>query len=377
MGKRRPKLLFFVTVDWFFCSHFLGRAIAARDAGYDVLVMTNVDCHGEAIRSAGFQLIHLPVDRRSLNPLPALFTLFSVVKVYWIEKPDLLHHVALKPILLGSLAAYLTNRHRVVNAVVGMGYAFTSASLTARVVRQVLRFAFRFLLNPSGSKVIFENSEDLNTFVSEGFVNRQDAVLIKGAGVVPDEYCKGADESQIPIVILVARLLWNKGVGEFVAAAKLLRDQGILARFWIVGGQDIGNRSSIERETLLKWHEEGVVELFGYRDDVKGLLSKCHIACLPSYREGLPRSLLEAMASSLPCVTTDVPGCREVVTDGDNGILVPPRNYLALADALKKLIESPLTRQQMGQRGRQRLEQEFSEQIVVSKTLELYRIMLG
>ena len=376
LTKPPPKLLFFVTVDWFFCSHFLARAISAKNAGFDVFVMTNVDRHGDIIKSAGLKLISINIDRRSINPFAAVYDLLKIIKVYISVKPDLLHHVALKPILLGSLAAKVLKHRRVVNAVVGMGYAFTSPDPIVRMISRIIKVAFKFLINPLGSKVIFENAEDRNQFVKEGTVNSEDAVLIRGAGVAPEKFSSTEISVGVPVVILVARLLRDKGLGEFVAAARILRDQGITARFWIVGGPDLGNRASINEKILSSWRDEGVVELLGHRDDVNDLLAQSHIACLPSYREGLPKSLLEAMAAGLPCVTTDVPGCREVVRDGDNGILVPSGDSLSLAHALKILIQDATLRKRMGERSRQRVEQEFSEDIVVSQTLTVYRDML-
>jgi glycosyltransferase involved in cell wall biosynthesis len=375
MSRENPKLLFFVTVDWFFCSHFLDRAIAAKNVGFDVLVLTDVQLHGEIIKSAGLNLIPIHIDRRSLNPFAAVLTLFRVVNIYRREKPDILHHVALKPIFLGTLAALLTRRSKVINAVVGMGYAFTSNTFIAKLIRPILKLAFRLLLNPISSKVVFENAEDLSRFVSEGTVRLEDAVLIKGAGVIPEKFCLGGTLPGIPVVVLVARLLWDKGIVEFVKAARVLHNQGVAARFWIVGGTDDGNRASIDEETLSNWRDEGIVEFLGYRSDVRQLLAQCHIACLPSYREGLPKSLLEAMAAGLPCVTTDVPGCREVVLNGDNGILVAPGDYLSLANAIKTLIQDPIMRKRMGEQGKLRLEQEFSERKIVAQTLELYRLM--
>lgn len=375
MTQTRQKLLFFVTVDWFFCSHFLDRALAAKKAGYDVIVMTHTDRHSERIKAMGLRVIHLPIDRRSVNPLRALVTLWQITKIYHQEQPLLIHQVALKPILLGGIAALFYGRGRIINAIVGGGYAFTSQRFIVRFVRPLLKIALRALLNPHGSKVVFENSDDLNTFVQTGMVHPCNAVLIKGAGVDPKEFRAGRLESP-PVVVLVARLLWDKGIGEFVEAARILRARGLQGRFLIIGEADLGNRACIDEETLSQWQAEGVVELLGYREDIPELLSEAHIACLPSYREGLPKSLLEAMAASLPCVTTDVPGCREAVRNGDNGILVPPHDYVSLANALECLLLDNKLREHMGRRGRQRLEQEFSTEKVVTQTLALYKQLL-
>lgn len=377
MNRSRPKLLFFVTVDWFFCSHFIGRAVAAREAGYDVLVITKVNHHGDIIRKAGLRLLALPINRSSLNPLGALFALLRVVNIYRTEQPDLIHHVALKPILIGGLAARIAGCYRIINAVVGGGYAFISEHSLARMIRPLLKMGLRFLLNPLGSRVVFENGDDLSSFSKMGLVRRGDSVLIRGAGVDPTRFQQSSGAHGLPVVVVVARLLWDKGIGEFVKAARVLRQRGVQARFVVVGDIDPDNRACIDPATLEDWKAEDAVELWGFRSDIQQVLAGVTIACLPSYREGLPKFLLEAMAAGLPCVTTDVPGCREAVREGDNGFLVPAKNADALADALECLLRNPELARKMGERGRQRVEQEFSAQQVNESTLALYREMLN
>lgn len=377
MRPRAPKLLFFVTVDWFFCSHFIERAKAARLAGYDVIVLTRVDRHRSVIEEAGLRLIPLAIDRRSLNPLEAFKTLVQLVQVFRRERPDVLHQIALKPILLGGLAARLTGIKRVVNAVIGGGYVFTSTSPLVRAIRPLMRLALKLLLNPQGSCVVFENQDDLSSFVRSHLVRAEDAVLIRGAGVDADLFQPHPVCRTTPLVIVTARLLWDKGLGEFVAAARLLRHKGVNARFALVGEPDADNRASIDPAVLNEWRAEGVVELWGFRRDMPQVLAEADIVCLPSYREGLPKALLEAMAAGLPCVTTDVPGCREAVRNGENGWLVPARDPHALAQALKLLIESPDLRNQMGQRGRAMVLAEFASPIICKQTLQVYEGMLA
>jgi glycosyltransferase involved in cell wall biosynthesis len=375
--SEKPKVLFFVTVDWFFCSHFMGRALAAKNAGYEVLVLTKVHEHGDQIVQNGFRLIPLELDRRSINPLSTLKSLSQIFRIYRSERPSLVHQVAIKPILLGTLVARLLGIRNIVNAIVGMGYLSTSERLSARLLRPLLNFAFKVLLNPAGSRVVFENKDDLMSCVAQGQVRSCDAILIRGAGVAPSQISHSGCTKGSPLVVLVARLLWEKGIGEYVDAARLLRQRGIKARFAIVGDIDRDNRGSIDRSTIEAWRTEGVVELWGFRTDIPQVLAEATIACLPSYREGLPRSLLEAMAVGLPCVTTDVPGCREAVRDEDNGLLVPAKDSLALACALELLLLNPDLAKKMGERGRERLEQEFSAQYVNDSTLTLYREMLA
>jgi glycosyltransferase involved in cell wall biosynthesis len=279
--------------------------------------------------------------------------------------------------LLGGLAARITGCRKVINAVVGGGYAFTSPHPTARIIRPLLTLGLRLLLNPPGSRVVFENSDDMANFSRNRLVHSTDTVLIRGSGVDPDQFQLRNIADGLPMVVLVARLLWDKGIGEFVEAARALRQRGVQARFIVIGDIDPDNRACIDFATLEVWKKEGAVELWGFRDDIPHILARATIACLPSYREGLPKFLLEAMAAQLPCVTTDVPGCREAVRDGDNGLLVPARNPSALADALERLLLDPQLARKMGARGRQRLEQEFSAQHVNESTLTLYREMLA
>ncbi|KQN74827.1 glycosyltransferase family 4 protein [Devosia sp. Leaf64] len=377
MTTSRPKLVFFVSVDWFFYSHFLERAMAARDAGYEVVVLTRIIDHGERIKAAGLRVIHLDLDRRSLNPLGGVKALFHVWRVFSYEKPALVHQVALKPILIGSLAAKFSGIPHIINAVVGTGYLFSSRSFTTRLLRPIAQIALKRLMNPRGSKVVFENNDDLSTFANGGYVRENDAVLIAGAGVRPDDYPAGGVFASPPLVVLVARLLWDKGIGEFVEAARRIKRAGISVRFAVIGDIDPGNRASIDEATLRDWRKEGHVEFWGFRTDIASVLQQAAIACLPSYREGLPKSLLEAMAASLPCVTTDVPGCRDAVRHCDNGLLVAPRDATSLQQALLKLICDPDLRAQMGKRGRARVETEFSSQQVIGQTLALYHRMIA
>lgn len=374
--KDRPKLLLFVSVDWFFCSHFLERAVAAAREGFDVVVVTHVTEHREKIEAAGLKVIHLALDRKSVNPFIALVGLFRLWKILRRERPSIVHNVALKPIILGSLAAMLMGRVPIVNAVVGGGFIFSSNGLVARSLRFPVGLALKLLLNPRKSRVVFENSDDLKSFVRLGYVDARDAVLIRGAGVDMARYTQNDVAADIPLIVLPARLLWDKGIGEFVEAARLLKRNGVTARFVVVGGSDPGNRASIDEETLRRWREEAVVEFWGFRRDMPAVLAKAAVVCLPSYREGLPKALLEGMAAGLPCVTTDVPGCREAVSDGFNGLLIPPRDHHSLAAALRTLVGDVQMRVAMGANGHSMASNAFSSGLITEFTLEVYRDLL-
>lgn len=372
-----PKLLYFVSEDWFFLSHFIDRAVAARDAGFEVAVVTRVVEHGESIRRAGFELVSLDMDRSGVSVAGEVRTLRALCAIYRRVRPDLVHHVALKPILYGTIAAWAAGIRNVVNAPVGMGYVFTSRSLRARLLRPVVSLALRLLLNPPGSQVIVENRDDLQAFLRNGMVVADAVSLIRGAGVSLSEFQPCAEPVGPPIVILIARMLMDKGIVEFVEAARLLRAAGLQARFLLVGAPDTANPASIEKWRLEAWQSEGTVEWLGRREDIAALLAGAHIVCLPSYREGLPKTLAEAAAAGRPIVTTDVPGCREVVRDGIEGLLVPPRESARLACALERLVRDPELRLRMGSAARARAVECFSTTRINEETLSVYRKLLG
>jgi len=371
----KPKLVYVISEDWFFCSHFLERALAARDAGYDVVVMARESAHGEKIRAAGFRLLPLNLSRRSINPVRELVSLLKVCSAYRRERPDMLHHIASKPVLYGSLAAlFLRHKPAIVNAPVGMGYVFSSREWLARLLRPFLRLGYHLLLNPRRSRVIFENSDDAAYFVKNGVVRPTDAVVIRGAGIDVTKFQPVDSPLGLPVVALVARMLRHKGVCEFVEAAHRLHEAAVAARFVLIGDPDPGNPASIPVEQLRSWHGQKGVEWWGWREDMVSTWHQVHIACLPSfYREGLPKALLEAAACGLPIVTTDAIGCREVVRNGDNGLLVPMRDTQALAKALRILISDADLRRRMGKQSRARAESEFSAEQVISETLAVYR----
>lgn len=372
-----PKLLYFITEDWYFCSHRLPLALAAQDAGYDVAVVTHVNEHGEAIRRAGIRLIPFNLSRRGMNLLSEVAMLTRLIVLYRKEKPDLVHHVAMKPVLYGSLAARLSGVPRVVNALAGLGYVFTSDEPKARLLRLVIGGAFRGILNIRRSRLILQNQDDRAMFIRKRFINGEKIRLIRGSGVDTDVFSPSPEPSDIPVVMLASRILWDKGIKEFVEAARRLKARGIDARFVLVGDPDPHNPLAIQKEQLTTWQEEEVIEWWGWRDDMSAVLAQSHIVCLPSYREGLPKVLLEAAASGRPIVTTNTPGCREIVKNGENGLLVPVFSTAELADALQLLIEKPELRKKMGTKGREIAMNEFTVAKVVLETMKVYGELLN
>jgi len=369
----KRKVLFFVTVDWYFCSHRLSLAREVKRRGFDVLVVTHVKNHGKQIEDEGFHLIPLEMARTGINPLKELATLWELIRIYKAEKPDIAHHVAMKPVLYGSFVARITRVPRVVNLLAGLGYIFTASRWKAALLRKFVSNAFRILLNRPNSRVILQNPDDQSLMVRSGILKPESTVLIRGSGVNTHVFSPTPEPPGVTTVVLASRMLWDKGVGEFVEAARLIRAKGTDARFVLVGDTDTENPAAVPKSQLEAWNNSGVVEWWGRRDDMPNVFAQAHVVCLPSYREGLPTGLLEAAACGRPIVTTDAPGCREVVLHGKNGLLVPVRNVADLAGALEKLIADPALRQKMGMRGRELAVSEFSVEKVVSQTLALYQ----
>jgi glycosyltransferase involved in cell wall biosynthesis len=374
----RARLLYLVTEDWYFCSHRLPLAIAARKAGFDVTVATRVREHGEQIRAAGLELVPLDLSRRNLNPLRELRPVSQIVGIYRRVRPTIVHHVALKPVLYGSLAARIAGVPAVINALAGLGYVFSSSDLKARALRPAVRAAFHLLLDAPNCRLIVQNPDDRALFTQGAMVQASHISVIRGSGVDLARFPAQPEPDGTPLVVLPARMLRDKGVCEFVDAARRLQEEGIAARFALVGDPDPENPASVPAAQLEKWAALGVVEYWGWREDMAEVFRQCSLVCLPSYYgEGLPKSLIEAAASARAIVTCDVPGCREVVDDNDNGLLVPARDSEALAAALRRLIQDRQLRGRMGRRSRERAVAEFSVEHVVAETLALYRACLG
>ncbi|MBT9507354.1 glycosyltransferase family 4 protein [Rhodoferax sp.] len=372
-AKGRKKLLFLVTEDWYFCSHRLPPARAAQAAGYDIVVATRVERKGAEILDQGFKLVPIGLRRKSRNPFRELGAIAEIVQLYWRERPDIVHHVALKPVLYGSLAALIAHRPVVVNALAGMGFLFTSSQRSATLLRAVVSQVFKVLLNAGRNVLILQNRDDAALLVTNGLVASSRVRLIRGSGVDIQRFRASHEREGTPLVMLPSRMLWDKGVGEFVAAVSMLRARGIVsARFVLVGDGDGDNPASISDEQLQAWTDSGVVECWGRCNDMPAAFAKAHIVCLPSYREGLPKVLLEAAACSRALIATDVPGCREIVHHGKTGLLVPPRNAALLADAIELLLGNPDLRQRMGTAGRHLVEAEFSDTKVAQETLAVY-----
>lgn len=371
------RLLFLVTEDWYFCSHRLPLAIAAIEEGYETTVVTRVSSHAEEIRAAGLDLIPIDWSRSGRNPVRELVHLIRIIRIYRSVRPDITHHVALKPVLYGAIAARIAGVKHVVSAIAGLGYLHSSASFRAGVARSFLQRALGVLLRQPGGKVLVQNPEDAAVMQDDVGLSPDTITLIRGAGVDTNRFAVRTIPSGDPIVLLASRMLWDKGVGDFVEAARILKRKGTRARFVLVGEGDSGNPGTIPDKQLHDWAREGAVEWWGQRADMPTVLGSCSVFCLPTaYGEGVPKVLLEAAACGRPIVATDAPGCREVVVNGENGILVPTRDPLAVADALMVLLSSPSLRRRLGERGRNLVESGFNQELVIAQTLALYQDIL-
>ena len=372
-ARDKPVILYLVTEDWYFWSHRLPIARAARDAGWEVLVATRVGNHGERIEREGFRLIPIKMRRRSLAPWREIAAIAGLLRLYRRERPDLVHQVGMKPVLYGSFAAAMTGVPAVVNALAGMGYVFTSTRLKARALRPFVKMAFRWLLDRPNSRVILQNPDDVAA-MTDGTVAAERVALIRGSGVDIEAFAGTDEPDGTPVAVMVSRMLWDKGAGELVQAARLLRRRKVRLKVVLVGSPDPENPASIPERQLRDWDSSGDIAWWGERADIAGIWAHSHIAVLPSYYgEGVPKSLLEAGASARPMLATNMSGCREIVVDGVTGILVPPRDLAALADGLEALARDKSLRQRLGAAARELVEREFSEAKVVEQTMALYR----
>jgi glycosyltransferase involved in cell wall biosynthesis len=359
----------------FFLSHRLPIALGARAAGYEVHVATPVDAASPGIERQGLRFHPIPLSRSGMAPDRELRAIGALVALYRELRPDLVHHVTAKPILYGGIAARIARVPAVVHAVTGLGYMFISEAARAKLLRQLVRLAYRAVTSHGNCAMIFQNEDDRRLFA--GAIMTDQVAMIRGSGVDLARFrAQPLPRGEPPIVVLPSRMLWDKGVGELAAAARELKRRGVAVRVALVGGIDPSNPAAIPRSTIESWVKEGIVEWWGQRDNMAEVFAQATIACLPSYREGMPKALLEACATGRPIVTTDVPGCRDVLTGGDHGVLVPARDSIALANALASLLGDRPRLERMAGRAAAHATR-FSVESVVAQTLALYGQLLA
>lgn len=374
------KVVLFANTDWYLYNFRRSLALAAREAGFDPLLVSPPGPYGEKLRVLGLRWEPVPMDRRSLNPVREAALLWHLWRLFRREHPALVHGFTIKCAVYGALAARLAGVPAQVGAVAGMGYVFTSDDARARLLRPLVRTLLRTALDGRNARLVLQNPDDVALFEQAGLVRPERIRLIPGSGVDCARFAPGPERRRDPDrplrVLLAARLLWDKGLAEYVEAARRLREEGRHIEFLLAGDPDPGNPAAVPEDTVRGWVEQGLIRWLGHVDDMPALLGSVDVAVLPSYREGLPKGLIEAAACGLPLVTTDVPGCREVVTDGVDGLLVPARDGDQLATAIARLQDDPVLAARLGAAARRRALDEFDERIVIQRTLAVYGELL-
>jgi glycosyltransferase involved in cell wall biosynthesis len=376
---RPVKVIFFANTDWYLYNFRLGFARFLRERGFEVVMLSPHGAYGHLLRAAGFRWVPLDMDRRSLNPVRELALIRRISAVYAAEKPDMVHHFTIKCVVYGSLIARWHGVERRVNAITGMGYVFCDQGFVARLLRPLVRALMRHALRGDASHLILQNRDDVAEVAAADLASRHRTHLIMGSGVDTFRFKPGpAPVKTGPMrVLLASRMLWDKGVAEYIDAARLCKAEGLSVNFLLAGNPDPGNPGTVTSTQIREWQDGAEVQYLGHVEDMPALLSQVDVAILPSYREGVPRSLLEAAACGLPIITTDVPGCREVVRNGINGLLIPPRDAFALAAAIRFMHAHPEERVRMGAEARRTVLHEFDQNIVFERTFAVYRDLLS
>ena len=371
------RLLFVVTEDWYFVSHRLYMATVAVKAGYKVALLSKTSKYQELIEESGIEVINWSLNRRSRNLISEFKAFREISAVIDRFKPDIVHSVALKPILYTALQLKRKNTYANIYALGGLGFVFSSSKLKAQILRSLLVVILRWVLGGERVRVILQNPDDFNLLLRLKVITNNKTRLIRGVGVDTNLFSPSPKLHDKPIVLLPARILWDKGIADFVEIANRMKSYEINVRFVLVGDPDPHNPESVSILQLEEWIKKGVIEWWGHKEEMQNIYQQATIVCLPSYREGLPKSLLEAASCALPIVTYDVPGCREVVIDGINGFLVPLKDENALLNAIKKLLDDASLCDKFGQAGRELVIRKFSQQKIASETKKIWEEVLS
>ncbi|WP_428397806.1 glycosyltransferase family 4 protein [Marinobacter salarius] len=370
------KILFVVNAPEFFLSHRLPIALAAREVGFEVHVATAPGDAVREIRRVGLVHHTVAIARSGQNPLSELGSIFNLYRLFRELKPSLVHLITIKPVLYGGIAARIARVPTVVAAVSGLGTVFLAQSMFSRARRTLVSALYRSAFRQRRLVVIFQNPDDRDGLLAIRALRNDQVRMIRGSGVDLSNYSVVPEPVGTPVVVMAARLLRDKGVYEFVEASRLLRSRRVNVVMRLIGAPDIGNPTSVAPQDLDCWTSDSIVELLGYRTDVPQQYQAANIVCLPSYREGLPKGLVEAAACGRAVVTTDVPGCRDAIEPGVTGVLVPVKNASALADAIQMLVGWPERRLGMGRAGRKLAEEAFSIDRIVDQHLAIYEELL-
>jgi glycosyltransferase involved in cell wall biosynthesis len=376
-GVDAMKIILFANTDWYLYNFRLALASALRESGAEVVLLCPPGPYVARLQQAGFRVRLLAMDRLSLQPLREGLLVRRIWRIYRDEKPDLVHHFTIKPVVYGSLAARLARVPACINAIAGLGHVFARDGMGNAALRPIVSGLLRRALRGDGSRLIVQNRADHFALLDRAIVSRDRIRLIRGSGVDCNRFCP---PPLTPVrtkdfrVVLATRLLWDKGVADFVTAARILRNEGFGIRFLLAGAPDRGNPGAVAETVIAGWRSEGLIEVLGHVDDMATMLAQVDAVVLPTtYGEGVPRILLEGAASGLPCIASDTAGCREIIKHGETGLLVRPRDVESLAAAIRRLHHEPALRLRLGAAARRLAVREFDERLVIGQTLGVYR----
>lgn len=365
------KILFIVNVDKFFISHRLPIALECINQGYEVHLACALTGSESYLQNLGIITHSIPFTRAGTSILQEIKASIHTYKIIKLLKPEVVHMVTVKPVAYGGVMCKLLGINKRVASISGLGYAFIDQSIKANIIKHIILLFYKFSLKNKNTHVIFQNENDKQLFIDYGMIDASQSVIIRGSGVDLNEYVVIPEPSDIPVVMFVARLLYDKGIREFIAAVRLIKNKHVKFKAVLVGNID-ENPNSAKQDEITQWQDEGVIEYWGYRDDIPLVLSQSNIVVLPSYREGLPKSLIEAAACGRAVVTTNVPGCRDAITPDVTGLLVDVKDHITLANAIEILISNSELRHKMAYNGRKLAEQAFDIRGVVQMHLNIY-----
>ena len=372
---KKYKLLYFVSEDEYFLSHKIFQAKDALDNKFDVKVICNFTTHEKKIRSLGFKTYNLQFNRKSLNPIINLGYIIKFLKITNTFKPDIIQCIALKPILITVISSFFfSKRIKIINCVVGLGFLFINKSFFSKIIREIYLFLLRVFIK-NNVTFIFQNNDDQKVFKRIGFLKKSNSKIIYGSGVNIKKF-KKTKVKKVYDLIFHSRILKDKGIIELIEALRNLKKKKLLPRTLVLGNPDSKNFASISKNDLELWQKEKTIIWKPKVTDVLPYIQKSRISILPSYREGLPKSLLEAASCSLPIISTLVPGCKEICKNNHNGFLVKPKDHLSLADAIEKLITNKNLIKKFGLKSREIVEKKFTDNIISNEFRKVYKELL-
>ena len=373
----KKKILFIVTEDWYFISHRFHLAKQALEKGYAVYLLSNFSVHRATIDEAGIKTINWGIKRSSKNIFAEISVLINMTTIFKKIKPDLIHSVALKPVIYSGLSGKISNVRNFVFALAGLGIGFTSSQGRFKLLRLVIILLFRLIFKGQNTRLILQNEENMKMVKNLKLIESNKIHLIKGVGVDTKLFKPGKRCNDIPLIILPGRMLWSKGIREFIECAKKINKINKRARFVLIGNPDKHNPDSLTKNDLLNLKDQGDIDWWGYKEHMERIFKQANIVCLPStYGEGLPKVLIEAASCGLPIVTYDVAGCREVVEHKKTGFLVSRDRKGDFTMYIETLLDNPKLSEEMGKRARKLILKDFYQEKSTDETISVWSELL-